>query len=72
MQATVFWEMTAHIANIDSQYNVWGLGIVQNIDAAAMELYMGYRTFKFEEAGTADVSTTATSTCFSAGARIKF
>lgn len=25
--------------------NYWGLGVVQNIDAAAMELYLGYRSF---------------------------
>jgi predicted porin len=27
----------------DSSYKLWGLGVVQNIDAAAMELYMGYQ-----------------------------
>jgi hypothetical protein len=31
-----------------SQANVWGLGIVQHIDAAAMELYLSYRHFEAE------------------------
>jgi hypothetical protein len=36
-----------------SRMRVWGLGIVQNIDAAAMELYLGYRNH------SAEVSTSA-------------
>ena len=29
----------------DSEHQWWGLGLVQNIDAAAMELYIGYRRY---------------------------
>jgi hypothetical protein len=29
----------------DTEVNIWGLGIVQNFDAAATELYLGYRNF---------------------------
>ncbi len=29
--------------NLDNQYTMWGLGVVQNIDAAAMEVYLNYR-----------------------------
>ena len=31
-----------------SEATVWGIGIVQNIDAAATELYLGYRNFSLE------------------------
>jgi hypothetical protein len=63
-----------HDAAIDSTYKVWGVGVVQNIDAAAMELYAGYRSFSFSEGanavgafvGSGDVK------LLSAGARIKF
>jgi hypothetical protein len=30
----------------DTELTVWGIGIVQNIDAAATELYLGYRHFE--------------------------
>ena len=29
--------------NLDNAYTMWGLGVVQNIDAAAMEVYLDYR-----------------------------
>jgi hypothetical protein len=65
---------TGFDAAIDSKYKVWGVGVVQNVDAAAMELYAGYRALSFSEgpgataafAGSGDVR------LFSAGARIKF
>jgi hypothetical protein len=59
------------VLGIDSKYSVWGLGVVQNVDAAAMELYMGYRSFKFSEGGNAAYNQSGIDT-FSAGARIKF
>jgi hypothetical protein len=34
-----------------SEATVWGLGIVQNLDAAAMELYLSYRNYSGENAG---------------------
>ena len=27
---------------------MWGIGIVQNLDAAATELYLGYRQYSFD------------------------
>jgi hypothetical protein len=36
----------------DTQVNMWGLGLVQNIDAAATELYLGYRHFSPKMNGT--------------------
>lgn len=52
------------------ELNMWGLGMVQNIDAASMELYIGYRNFSASTNGSAtglkDVDVVA------AGARIRF
>ena len=59
------------VAGVDSRYNVWGLGVVQNLDAAAMELFAGYRAFKFEEGGDARLIDSQIKQ-FTAGARIKF
>jgi hypothetical protein len=69
-----------------SEATMWGIGIVQNIDAAAMELYLGYRRFSLDingfvgTAATNLTTTAATGTPISvddfqlvtAGARIKF
>jgi len=57
-----------------TELTVWGLGIVQNLDGAATELYLGYRNF------SADLTYTAAGSQFkfqdidvvAAGARIKF
>ena len=57
---------------IDSQQSHWGIGVQQYIDAAAMQVYLGYRNIE------ADVSTAAASTNFNdidivyTGARIQF
>jgi len=48
--------------NID----LWGLGLVQTIDAAAMDLYVGYRNYDLSDLNTGDLQT------ISAGARIQF
>jgi hypothetical protein len=34
--------------NAENTYSMWGLGIVQNIDAAAMELYLAYRNHSLD------------------------
>ncbi len=59
-------------AVLSSEANVWGIGIVQHIDAAAMELFLAYRMYSAEH-------TTATSavdyedfSVIMSGARIKF
>ncbi|KAB2911502.1 MAG: hypothetical protein F9K29_22345 [Hyphomicrobiaceae bacterium] len=55
-----------------SEVNFWGLGVVQNIDAAAMELYAAYRNY------SADITVGATDARIEdfqmvmTGARIKF
>jgi hypothetical protein len=41
------------IANVtDTDVTVWGLGITQNVDAAATTLYLGYRNFSAKLNGT--------------------
>ena len=40
----------------DTELTVWGLGITQNVDAAASTLYLGYRNF------SADVTCTGATT----------
>jgi len=59
-----------------SDLEVWGLGIAQHIDAAAMQLYIGYRNFDAEASGV--IGGVATTNEFEnlhvgfAGARIAF
>ncbi len=43
------WSATLNGTQSDMRY--YGLGIVQAIDAAAMELYAGYRNYNLDEAG---------------------
>jgi hypothetical protein len=43
----------------DTKLDVWGIGIVQNIDAAASTLYLSYRNFSADVTGTIN-ETTAT------------
>lgn len=61
-----------------SRAHIWGLGLVQYIDAAAMQLYVGYRHYEME-AGLTDVSSTPVQTVsledfdtVMAGMRIEF
>ncbi len=65
---TFFARGTANNFNGD-KVSVWGLGVTQNIDAAAMQLYAGYRNFSATD-GLApplqDIS------IFAVGARINF
>jgi predicted porin len=59
----------------DSNATVWGVGIVQNIDAAAMELYLAYRRFTAEatfEGWTDDTLKYNDADVVYAGGRIKF
>jgi hypothetical protein len=51
------------IDGVDEQPDLWGLGIVQAIDGAAMDLFVGYRAYSIEDE---DVDV------INAGARIKF
>jgi len=43
LQGTFSNSISLQDANATNEYTMWGLGIVQNIDAASMELYVGYR-----------------------------
>lgn len=52
------------LTGIDAKFR--GLGIIQNIDAAAMEVYAGYRKHGLDDAGTRTIDV------ITAGARIKF
>ncbi len=53
----------------NSKTNIWGLGVVQNIDAAAMEIYAGYRNFDASLTGAPALNDICV---FTFGSRIKF
>ena len=42
----------------DSEVKVWGFGLVQSIDAAAMDLYIGFRNYEADASLIANVLTT--------------
>ena len=45
---------TVSVTNVtQTNVKVWGLGLVQNVDAAATELYIGYRKFHLDTTQTA-------------------
>jgi hypothetical protein len=60
-------------AGFDSDVRFWGVGVVQNIDAAAMNVYVGWRHFEADAIGCASTgaaSLDATGTkCVVAGAK---
>lgn len=60
---------TAGAIAAPSRLNFWGVGMVQNIDAAAMQIYAGYRNFDASIAGTAMPDKIHV---FGAGMRINF
>ena len=77
------WQGTAAAVTLAGtsadKLSIWGVGVVQNIDAAAMELYLGYRNYKldgvtFVTAGIAVVVNGPAKDVdvIAAGARIKF
>jgi hypothetical protein len=39
-------------ANPDSDFTLWGLGVVQEIDAAAMSLWVSYRHIDYDDSST--------------------
>lgn len=59
-----------------SEVNFWGLGVVQNIDAAAMELYLGWRHFDTSVSGLGGANLGANGSSdldlVAGGARIRF
>jgi hypothetical protein len=52
-----------------TKYEVWGLGVTQNIDAAAMQLYAGYRNHQLSNTAQTPFGDIG---IFMAGARINF
>ena len=75
--ATFDWDADGATSVVaDSELTVWGLGVVQHIDAAAMELYLAYR--HYEITGFTETELQVTDGSFedfqtiAAGARIKF
>jgi hypothetical protein len=53
----------------DSRLSLWGVGITQDLDAAAMQLYAGYRSHQAREAVAGSQGTIG---IFLAGARVNF
>ncbi len=73
LASTTVGNLNAGTFYTDTEVTFWGLGVVQNIDAAAMELYAAYRNY------SADVRTNAAGNVpvedfqmVMTGARIKF
>jgi hypothetical protein len=60
------------LAILDSNVDVWGLGIVQHIDAAAMELYLSYRNYSGEVSLGGASAQTDDMNIVLGGARIRF
>ena len=50
-QAAALNLVTNFDARFDSKVTSWGLGVVQNIDAAAMEIFVAYKNFSLETNG---------------------
>jgi hypothetical protein len=61
-----------HFALTDSEVNVWGIGVVQNIDAAAMELFLAYRHYDGEATSVHAENFDYEMDLVFGGARIKF
>jgi predicted porin len=55
-----------NINALGAESEIWGLGVVQNVDAAAMELFLSYKNYSLDVPGAKDMDV-----IFS-GARIKF
>jgi predicted porin len=58
-------------ADTGNEAEIWGVGVVQNIDAAAMELYLGYKNHSVDFTSTVNNNTDDTHLVIG-GARIKF
>jgi hypothetical protein len=57
---------------IGSEARIWGIGVVQNVDAAAMELYLGYRNYSVDLDSLAGTYSFEDLHVVAGGARIKF
>jgi hypothetical protein len=65
------WDALAAVG-VESRYTMWGLGVNQNIDAAAMQVYAGYRNHKLDFEGAGINARANTLGIFMAGARVNF
>jgi hypothetical protein len=63
---------TIGAAATNTDYRMWGLGVAQNVDAAAMQLYAGYRNHSVEWAAQTALGGAKDIGFFIAGARINF
>jgi hypothetical protein len=55
-----------------SDFRVWGLGVTQNIDAAAMQLYAGYRNYALDHVAAGVTTSFKDIGVLAVGARINF
>ena len=62
----------ATYANDVTTQNVWGLGVSQTLDAAAMDLYAGYRNFSLSSQSCTNAGGCKDIGMFTAGSRIRF
>jgi hypothetical protein len=62
----------ASVALADSNVDFYGIGVVQQIDAAAMELYLGWRRFETNVTGAGAGSGSSDLDLVHGGARIRF
>jgi hypothetical protein len=60
------------LAGVNTNVDVWGLGVVQHIDAAAMELYLSYRNYSGEISLGGESAKTDDMNIVVGGARIRF
>ena len=63
--------MVAYTGDV-TKNRMWGLGVVQNIDAAAMELYSGYRNFSLSSDNCTAAGGCKDIGMFVAGSKIRF
>jgi predicted porin len=55
---------------VDNEAQIWGLGVVQNVDAAALELYLAYKNLSVDDPQVGNVNEDAHLVI--SGARIRF
>jgi hypothetical protein len=66
-QRTFSSDLASNQANTGTEYTMWGLGVVQNIDAAATEIYLAYRRHSVDRAVAAGTAINAANDCATNG-----
>jgi hypothetical protein len=64
--------LNAITAVSDTSMKIWGIGIVQNLDAAATEIFLGYRHFEGSVTGTGLAAPLEDFDQVTGGMRVKF